>query len=204
MHKILGLFVALAFGCVAVSQDVRAADPRPDQQKLPHLVHFGNMGGLLPTLERSDLPAPDSHGAKLVFKYCVQCHNAPGPGMHTAAEWKQVVWRMYWRLQVVAAQFKEYEGPTYEEGHVIEKYMARYAMHGVNFNDVPLKEEGAKEYTQICNQCHQLPDPKLHKGEAWRNTVYRMVGHMKSMGRIVASNDQKEKIIGYLQSQAKK
>ena len=42
----------------------------------------------------SSLPAPDSEGAKLVSRYCTQCHAQPSPRLHTASEWEAVVSRM--------------------------------------------------------------------------------------------------------------
>lgn len=40
------------------------------------------------------LPEPTSAGAKLVTTYCTQCHAAPSPALHTAAEWSAVTERM--------------------------------------------------------------------------------------------------------------
>ncbi len=40
------------------------------------------------------LPEPASAGAKLVSTYCTQCHAAPTPELHTAAEWSAVTARM--------------------------------------------------------------------------------------------------------------
>lgn len=34
------------------------------------------------------LPDPDADGARLVTRYCSQCHATPPPSLHTAAEWR--------------------------------------------------------------------------------------------------------------------
>ena len=47
----------------------------------------------------ADLPEPHSSGAELVMAYCTECHGAPMPASHIAAEWPQVVARMQnWRI----------------------------------------------------------------------------------------------------------
>ena len=48
------------------------------------------MGDMLPPMNPDQLPDPDSKGARLLQQFCTQCHNLPGPGMHTAAEWPAV------------------------------------------------------------------------------------------------------------------
>lgn len=60
------------------------------------------MGDVLPpVIDQSLLPDPQSEGAKLLSHVCSQCHNFPGPGMHTASEWSAVVARMYRREQMM-------------------------------------------------------------------------------------------------------
>jgi hypothetical protein len=61
----------------------------------------GMMGGMPsrdvvpPGTRPEDLPVAESRGAALVIKYCTQCHNLPSPSLHSAAEWLQVVERMW-------------------------------------------------------------------------------------------------------------
>ena len=40
------------------------------------------------------LPEPESPGAKLVKKFCSDCHAPPSPKVHTAKEWPNVIYRM--------------------------------------------------------------------------------------------------------------
>jgi len=45
------------------------------------------------------LPEPDSRGAALTVRYCVQCHNLPNPAMQQAAKWPAAVERMVARMR---------------------------------------------------------------------------------------------------------
>ena len=47
----------------------------------------------------ADLPEPDSQGAKLVAENCVQCHELPTPGAHSATDWPRVLRRMWIRTE---------------------------------------------------------------------------------------------------------
>jgi hypothetical protein len=40
------------------------------------------------------LPEPDSPGARILKENCSKCHGAPGPAVHTAEEWPNVIYRM--------------------------------------------------------------------------------------------------------------
>ena len=55
----------------------------------------GGMMGGTPAPSAKPLPDADSAGAKLVSSYCVQCHAAPQPTLHTAKEWTSVTQRMH-------------------------------------------------------------------------------------------------------------
>jgi len=61
---------------------------------------------LPPGIEPGDLPDSSSNGAKLLSQYCTQCHEMPGPGMHTTEEWPRVVDRMNQRMQMMGGQSK--------------------------------------------------------------------------------------------------
>ena len=54
---------------------------------------------LPPAFEPRELPEPNSRGARLLVRYCVQCHNLPSPAMHHAAKWPGIVDRMVPRMQ---------------------------------------------------------------------------------------------------------
>ena len=50
-------------------------------------------------LAPSELPDPESEGARLTGLYCVQCHYLPSPAMHDADRWEKVVLRMVPRMR---------------------------------------------------------------------------------------------------------
>jgi len=54
---------------------------------------------LPPGFEAIMLPDPDSRGARLTLRYCVQCHNLANPAMHDARKWPVIVERMVLRMQ---------------------------------------------------------------------------------------------------------
>src|SRR5689334_6929313 len=54
---------------------------------------------LPPSIEPRQLPEPDSEGARLTARYCVQCHYLPSPQMHSPEKWSSTVVRMVWRMQ---------------------------------------------------------------------------------------------------------
>ena len=54
---------------------------------------------LPPGFEPKMLPEPDSQGAKLTLRYCVQCHNLANPAMHEARRWPGIVERMVLRMR---------------------------------------------------------------------------------------------------------
>ncbi|MBF0126375.1 MAG: cytochrome c [Magnetococcales bacterium] len=188
----------LVFGTLDGMTAETKAKPKAEPEQ--GFLHFGNMGGLLPTLEAGDLKDSDSPGAKGVLKYCGQCHNPPGPGMHTREEWNQVFWRMIWRMQIMRAQFKDFLVPTYAESHAMFSYMTANSIQAISAGDVALQVDGAKEFSRICMQCHRLPSPGQHEGKDWREVVLRMRNHMKSMGKVMPSNEEVDRIVAFLKS----
>ncbi|MBF0610967.1 MAG: hypothetical protein G8345_04925 [Magnetococcales bacterium] len=167
------------------------------------LLHFGNMGGLLPTLKQSDLPDHESEAAELIFKLCGQCHNSPGPGLHTVKEWETVFWRMYWRMHMMNAQFDHFMVPTFGEGELMFMYLKQNAMRPATLNKVDMEQPGAKEYVTYCSQCHQLPDPQMHTKGEWPKVTARMAKHMGSMAKNLADQATLTTINGYLQANAR-
>jgi len=171
----------------------------------PDFVHFGNMGGLMPTLTLADLPSPESAQAKLLFSACSQCHNAPGPGMHTEEEWDQVFWKMYWRMQVMRSNNTNFLVPEYDQAHKLLGYLKAYAIK-------PFKEyrgkyidtssEPFRLFQSICTQCHTLPDPRQHTAEEWPTIVNKMKQNIVSMVKVRTTDTNMQKIMTFLQEHA--
>ncbi|MEO5330838.1 MAG: hypothetical protein H7839_02350 [Magnetococcus sp. YQC-5] len=204
MKNFFGLLVRLA-GCLLIAcsaSESWAAEVKSKAESEREYLHFGNMGGLMPNLDPRDLKDPDSEGSRHIVKYCGQCHNVPGPSMHTREEWSLVFWRMIWRMQMMRAQFKNFLVPTYAESHVMFSYLSANAIQAISASDVPTQNEGAKDYLKICMQCHRLPAPTQHEPKDWHKVVNRMRSHMKNMGKVVPSPDEADRIVKFLKSQA--
>ena len=76
----------------------------------------------------SRLPSPDSQGAKLVSRYCTQCHARPTPQLHTAAEWKAVTSRMTLNMEnLKKADWRGVKIPSDAEMQNIVEYLEKYA-----------------------------------------------------------------------------
>jgi len=86
-------------------------------------------GGLGPGGQAvAPLPEPSSPGAKLVTEYCTQCHAAPSPDLHTAANWAGVTSRMARNMKNLnAANSHGVRAPSDEEMKTIFGYMQEFA-----------------------------------------------------------------------------
>jgi hypothetical protein len=88
------------------------------------MMHRGMMsGGPVPSAKA--LPDADSAGAKLVSTYCVQCHAAPQPTLHTAKDWANVTQRMHIRMQ---GGWPSIKIPSEQEMKTIVAYMQKHAL----------------------------------------------------------------------------
>lgn len=57
-----------------------------------------------PRASKIVLPEPESAGAKLMKKYCSDCHAPPATTVHLAEEWPNVIYRMQERRRMKAYQ----------------------------------------------------------------------------------------------------
>lgn len=89
----------------------------------PGMMGGGMMSGGPPP---SAKPLPDvkSAGARLVSTYCVQCHAAPAPSLHTAKEWSAVTERMHIRMD---SGWPGIKAPTEQEMKSIVSYLQKHA-----------------------------------------------------------------------------
>lgn len=111
-----------------------------------------------PGMRPRDLPQPESRGASLLQTYCSQCHNLPGPGRHTADEWRAVLERMT-LLMDVANRFGGLMGnvmvPDAEEGEELRTYLTNNALQAMQ------GEAGgmvAAAFTSHCGSCRHGAD----------------------------------------------
>src|SRR5919205_3874172 len=123
------LAFALALACGAVHAD-EIAEARERWAQSPHGPLLARI--LPPTFEPGELPEPESAGAKLTLRYCVQCHNLPNPAMHHAAKWPAIVDRMVKRMEgrgnlgaLMSEMMAGVSAPSEEETKTLVAYLRR-------------------------------------------------------------------------------
>lgn len=166
------------------------------------------MKGVLPPEFIGSLPELDSSGAKLLSSYCVQCHNLPAPGLHTADEWPKVVARMVARInryRSTNSDLHKVKEPTPAELGELLAYLQRFGFKAIDISRYPdLDSDTGKAFRKVCIQCHALPDPTIHNNEEWRHVVLRMRENMKQLDVADPGDEEIAKVIGFLQSHAQK
>jgi cytochrome c5 len=173
---------------------------------------------LPPTFEARELPEPQSEGARLVQRYCVQCHNLPNPAMHHAAKWRPIVERMAKRMRgggnmgrLMADMMAGVQAPSPQEQAALVAYLRRHGQKPLDparYPDVALP--AAEPFRLACSQCHVLPDPRRHTAKEWPGVVARMEQNMQWMNRVVGSHPDPdepqlrvEAILDFLQRHAR-
>ncbi len=164
------------------------------------------MGDVVPPMDPTHLPDPNSQGAQLLQQFCTQCHYLPGPGLHTAAEWPTVVYRMDRRMQMMSQHgmmMGRIEAPDKQELAIILGYLQAHAQKPLTTQlATALETPAGKAFRRVCSQCHALPDPAQHTAKKWSGVVERMKGYMKSMGKQVPDEKTLSEILGFLQRNA--
>lgn len=165
------------------------------------------------------LPEPDSRGAALTVRYCVQCHNLPNPAMHHAAKWPGIVERMALRMhgrgnmgELMHEMMAGVKAPTTEEEKALVAYLRKHAQKPLDPTRYPeVNRPSGEPFKLACQQCHVLPDPKRHTAEEWRRVVARMQRNMEWMNRVVGTQPvpgepqlRIDDIVGFLAKHAKK
>ncbi|MGH8727583.1 MAG: hypothetical protein ACREV9_05395 [Burkholderiales bacterium] len=143
----------------------------------------------------ADLPQAGSQGAKLLERYCVQCHYLPDPRMHSPKHWPHVVDRMVRRMRGegnLGEQMKDLmrgvEAPDDDEVAELNSYLQRHGQQPIEparYADLDTPE--GRAFSAACSQCHTLPDPKGHSAREWPEVVERMKKHLAWVG-VVSSN----------------
>ena len=185
------LVMLLFMGSSASADEIAKARARWAQS--PHGPMLERI--LPPTFHVAQLPQPDARGARLLLRYCVQCHNLPNPAMHDAKRWTSVVERMVVRMRGkgnLGALMKDLmagvEAPTEEEHGVLLAYLQRQAQQAIDAKRFPEVDTPAGEpFRLACRQCHVLPDPRRHTAKEWPKVVARMQENMAWMNRVVGS-----------------
>jgi hypothetical protein len=147
---------------------------------------------LPPSIEPAQLPEPDSEGARLTVRYCVQCHYLPSPQMHTADKWGTIVVRMVWRMQgkgnmgvLMKEMMDSVEAPAESEAAVLARYLQKHGQKEMDPAHPALTSEAGRMFSIACTQCHALPDPLRHTAREWPAVVQRMRRHITWANTVV-------------------
>jgi len=198
MHRaaLLLLLVALA----ALADEVEDAKKRWETS--PHGPMLERI--LPPTFEARQLPEPESPGARLALRYCVQCHNLPNPAMHHAGKWPAIVDRMVVRMEgrgnlgkLMAEMMAGVKAPAPEETQALIAYLQKNAQTPLDPRRYPeVNRPSGEAFRLACNQCHVLPDPKRHTAQEWPVVVARMQENMEWMNRVVGTQPALDRAAG--------
>jgi hypothetical protein len=90
----------------------------------------GMMRGMPSAIGPAELPEPTSAGAKLVSRYCMQCHGLPSPKQHSASGWPPTVARMNMRMQWMSGNNSPMNiaAPGKDELSTLTTYLQKHAM----------------------------------------------------------------------------
>jgi hypothetical protein len=173
---------------------------------------------LPPSLQPAELPEPQSDGARLIVRYCVQCHHLINPAMHTPVRWKTVVERMVWRMrgngnmgELMKEMMAQVKAPTDAEVDTLLRYLQRHAQGEIDPRHPALATRAGEAFGIACSQCHALPDPQRHTAREWPAIVQRMKRHMAWTNVVVGPPELRtipelktEEIVAFLKRYARK
>ena len=188
---VLLAILALASASARGADEIAAARARWEQSPYGPLLERILPPGFSPGM----LPERGSPGAKLVLRYCVQCHNLPNPAMHQAEKWPKIVGRMADRMRgkgnmgkLMSEMMAGVLAPSAAEEAALTAYLGKHAQRALDPQRYPevLRPSG-EAFRLACQQCHVLPDPKRHTAAEWRAVVARMERNMQWMNRVVGS-----------------
>ncbi len=221
---IIGLLVALGFSAsdwsppgihdrIALAQGDSSQNPMRDMMRRM-MQEVVPPPGMAP--ER--LPDSGSTGAKLLVRYCEQCHGLPSPLYKTSGQWPGVFDRMLGRMQTMSGGMMgrgmmgpgmmgmgRIAAPTDSEAHLLLDYLQKHAM--IEAGSAELAGDNSAErgvFSATCTQCHVLPSPSLHTQQEWPAVVARMEGNMQLMGKPGIAADRWAAIVRFLQSASAK
>jgi len=193
--RLLALFSAaalLAGGPVLGAEAPEVAQAKYLWSQSPHGRMLERI--LPPSVEPAQLPEPQSAGARLTTRYCVQCHYLPNPEMHTAARWQPVIERMVWRMQgrgnmgpLMKDMMAGVQAPSDGEAAILAAYLAKHGQREMDRKNPALRSTAGQIYSIACSQCHALPDPQRHTARVWPGVVQRMQSHMAWANTVVGA-----------------
>jgi mono/diheme cytochrome c family protein len=190
------LFLLIALGGTAPALATADREIEAARQRWAASPQGPMLERILPlALTPAELPDPRSRGARLLVRYCIQCHHLPSPAMHDAARWPRVVDRMVKRIEgkgnmgaLMQAMMGDVMTPDADEVATITAYLRRNAQQAIERRRYPeLERASSQSFRFACQQCHVLPEPRRYTAEEWRAVAARMERNMAWMNRIVGS-----------------
>jgi hypothetical protein len=189
------IVAALLFATAASAQDPAqlVAQAKKRWAGSPHGPMLERI--LPPTFEIAQLPERESRGARLLIRYCVQCHNLPNPAMHNGAKWPAIFERMVVRMrgkgnmgELMREMMANVQAPSEDEEAALLAYLQKNAQMPIDPKKYPeiFSAEG-QSFKLACEQCHVLPDPQRHTAGEWPAVVARMEKNMEWMNRVVGN-----------------
>lgn len=166
-----------------------------------------------PSIDASDLPESGSDGARLVARYCSQCHGVPSPASHGAADWVPTVRRMLERMSHSAMMgpgmgmmgrmpvgMHGAQVPSSTEAGIMLDYLQRHALLTIAPAEVEEAEAADAElFVATCSRCHALPAPGQHVPAEWNGVVSRMRQHMRDLQVPEITDADASVIVAYLE-----
>ena len=185
------LLLALAFTALQPLADEgrKSRKPWSDSPHGPMLERI-----IPPGFTPAMLPEPQSAGARLTRRYCVQCHHLANPAMHDAARWPGVIHRMVPRMEgkgnmgrLMAEMMAGVEAPGPADTETIVAYHVKHAQTALDPARYPeVNAPSGEAFRVACSQCHVLPDPRRHAAKQWPAVVDRMYRYMDTVNRPVS------------------
>jgi cytochrome c5 len=172
---------------------------------------------LPPGIAADRLPDPGALGARLVARYCSQCHGIPSPASHSASDWVPTLRRMLVHMERghhmrgMGGMMGRGMGmgmmgagvPTEDERRTILAYLQAHGLQAIAADSLPgAGEAGATLFAQTCNRCHALPSPAQHAAAEWPAVVARMRGNMLRFRVDTISDETAREIVAYLERAA--
>jgi hypothetical protein len=174
------------------------------------MMQGGDLKTLPPGLPTELLPDTQSSGAKLLQRYCTQCHPQPGPGRHTAEEWPAVLKRMIMNMEhmsggMMSMMVGRIDVPSPAEQDTLHNYLQRHAQRVIDADRFPDLNStvAGRAFAATCARCHALPDPRQHTAIEWIGVEGRMQRNMTIMGRSIPDDATLEQILAFLQRHAR-
>lgn len=179
---------------------VRVERPGPRMEGMMEMM--GNMPEGIPA---ADLPDSRSQGARLVTRYCSQCHGIPTPTRLSAEEWAPTLRRMIVRVERMSRMpMRRMRAPSSEEEVAILRYLQEHALRTAPPESLAGGDPTAQLFAEACSRCHALPDPAQYQPGEWPAVVERMRDNMRRMGVDEITDTAADQIVEFLQRRARR